>query len=98
MPLPLLIYICILSVTSLLTFCLYVADKKKAQKDAWRIPEKVLLPESSLIGFSLLGGGLGGYLAMLTVRHKTKHWYFHVANWLGIAWQVGVLIYFIIKS
>ncbi|MBQ8394417.1 MAG: DUF1294 domain-containing protein [Clostridia bacterium] len=92
MPLPLLIYICILSVTSLFTFCLYVADKKKAQKGKWRIPE------SSLIGFSLLGGGLGGYLAMLTVRHKTKHWYFHVANWLGIAWQVGVLIYFIIKS
>lgn len=92
MPLPLLIYVCILSLTSLLTFCLYVADKNKAKKGKWRIPE------SSLLGFSLLGGGLGGYLAMFAVRHKTKHWYFHVVNWLGIAWQVGLLIYFIIKS
>ena len=89
---PLIIYVCILAVTSLLTFFLYVADKKKARKGKWRIPE------SSLLGFSLFGGGLGGYFAMFVVRHKTKHWYFHVVNWIGIAWQVGLLIYFIIES
>lgn len=45
-------------------------DKRKAQKGAWRIPEKSLfLPV-------ILGGGIGGILGMKFFRHKTKHWYF----------------------
>lgn len=89
---PLIIYASILAVISLLAFCLYVADKRKAKKGKWRIPE------ATLLGISFFGGGLGGYLAMFAVRHKTKHWYFHVVHLLGIAWQVGLLIYFIIQS
>ena len=45
-------------------------DKRRAQKDAWRIPEKVLF----LVAF--LGGSLGTTLGMFQFRHKTKHWYF----------------------
>jgi uncharacterized membrane protein YsdA (DUF1294 family) len=48
------------------SFGLCAADKTKAVKGSFRIPEKVLL----LTG--LLGGALGLYLAMLTTRHKTK--------------------------
>ena len=57
---------------NLVAFLLMGIDKRKAKKDAWRIPEKTLfLPV-------LLGGSLGGILGMRTFRHKTKHWYFRL--------------------
>ena len=53
-----------------MTFTVYGADKAKAKRGAWRVPEKTLflLP--------LLGGSVGALLGMLVFRHKTKHWYF----------------------
>ncbi|MBQ8340510.1 MAG: DUF1294 domain-containing protein [Clostridia bacterium] len=67
-------YLLYLALMSLVTFCLYAADKRKAKKGTWRTPERVLLL------FSFLGGAAGGTLAMYTIRHKTKHWYFVVVN------------------
>ncbi len=75
------------AVISVVTFILYGADKAKAKRNAWRIPEKVLL------GFSFLGGAVGGILGMLLFRHKTKHWYFWVVNILGLAWQAALAIF-----
>ncbi len=86
------IYSVYLGVMSIITFCLYSADKKKAAKGEWRISEKALL------GFSFLGGALGGYTAMKVKRHKTKHWYFYALNILGILWQISLLIYLIITE
>ena len=80
-------YLAFLITISLLTFFVYAIDKKKAKKQAWRIPEKVLL------GLSFFGGAMGGYLAMNVVRHKTKKWYFHLINLLGLVWQVVLLVY-----
>ena len=73
---------------SFITFILYFADKKKAEKKKWRIPEKVLLL------CSFLGGAFGGYPAMLIFRHKTKgeHWYFTFINILGILIHVAALV------
>ena len=51
-----------------------------------------------MLGLSFFGGGLGGYFAMFAVRHKTKHWYFHAVNFLGIAWQLGLLVYWVITT
>ena len=79
------IYVLFLATLSLVTFFVYVADKAKAKRGAWRIPEKVLLS----LGF--FGGAVGALIAMQTVRHKTKHWYFYAVNFLGIAWQIAVL-------
>ena len=90
MPWTLIIYSCILAVMSALAFCFYAADKRKAKKGKWRIPE------ATLLGFSFFGGALGGYVAMYTVRHKTKHWYFHIVNLLGLAWQIALLVYLVI--
>ena len=77
---------------SIITFGLYASDKSKAKNGARRIPEKVLLL------MSFFGGAIGGFSAMLLVRHKTKaeHWYFTVVNLLGIAWQVAVIVLLLI--
>jgi uncharacterized membrane protein YsdA (DUF1294 family) len=77
---------------SLVTFILYATDKRKAQKGDWRIPEKTLLL------FSFFGGALGGLLAMTTVRHKTKKWYFYFINFLGLLWQVGLVLFLVYKT
>ena len=59
-----------LAVINLLTFIVYGADKRRARRDKWRVPEKTLflLP--------LLGGSIGALLGMRVFHHKTKHWYF----------------------
>ncbi len=77
---------------SLLTFFTYGADKQKAKRGASRIPEKVLL------GMSFLGGAVGGSLAMMFFRHKTKgeHWYFRAVNILGLLWQIGLLVWLLV--
>ena len=75
---PFQIYIIYLIIISLLTFLIYFIDKVKAKAKAWRTPEKTLLI------LSLLGGAFGGSLAMLLIRHKTKHWYFVAVNLLGV--------------
>lgn len=55
---------------NLVTFAVYGADKRRARRGAWRVPEKTLflLP--------LLGGSVGALLGMRVFCHKTKHWYF----------------------
>ena len=85
------IYLIILGVLSLITFILYAVDKAKAENGEWRIPE------ATLLGFSFFGGAIGGYLAMNLVRHKTKHWYFHAVNILGILWQVALAIFLLVN-
>lgn len=55
-----------LIVVNLITFFNFILDKKKSREEMWRIPE------SQLLFLSLIGGSLGGIIAMILVRHKTK--------------------------
>lgn len=82
-------YVAYLATFSVFTFILYVSDKKRAIKGAWRIRESLLL------ALSFFGGAYGGYLAMHIVRHKTRKPLFHVIHCLAIAWQTALLIYLI---
>ena len=59
-------------IINLVTFILYGADKAKAKKGKWRIPEKTLLL------FAACFGGLGAFLGMKVFRHKTKHTSFRI--------------------
>ena len=59
----LVIYLVIVNIG---TFILYGADKKKAEKDKYRIPE------SSLLFYSVIGGAFGAFLGMRIFHHKTK--------------------------
>lgn len=81
------IYLIFLASLSFLNFCVYGVDKWKAVRGTWRIPEKTLL------GLSFFGGAVGGLLAMNVVRHKTRKWYFWFVNFLGLAWQVALLLW-----
>ena len=56
-----------LAAVNLLDFILMGADKSKAKRGAYRIPEATLLL------FAILGGSVGGILGMLLFRHKTRH-------------------------
>lgn len=54
------------AVVNVLTAVLFAVDKHRARRGQWRISEKTLL------GLSLIGGALGGLVAMRAVRHKTR--------------------------
>ncbi len=71
-------------------FLLMLADKHKARKNLWRIPE------STLFTAALLGGSLGCLLGMYTVRHKTKHWQFTLGMPLILIGQ-AVLAFWLLK-
>lgn len=45
---------------------LMLADKHRARKNLWRIPE------ATLIGTAILGGSLGCLIGMRLCRHKTQ--------------------------
>lgn len=54
----------------LINIIMYVTmliDKKRAVKDGWRIPEK------NLYLLAVLGGGIGGLIAMVFKHHKNRH-------------------------
>lgn len=86
------LYAIALLVLSIITFFVYLADKKKAKKGAWRISEKTLLT------LSFFGGAVGGFAAMYTARHKTKHWYFFAVNLLGLVWQAALFVFLLING
>ena len=53
-------------------FIFMLADKRKAQKGAWRISE------STLINLAIFGGSIGAIAGMKLFRHKTKHPKFYI--------------------
>lgn len=77
------------SVMSLVTFILFGADKRKAEKKKYRISEKTLL------GFSLAGGAFGGLVAMTVFRHKTCKLKFLTGVPVMAAVHAGILIYYV---
>ena len=78
-------YLFIINAISLL---LMLADKCKAQKNLWRIPEKTLFTAA------LLGGSVGSILGMYLFRHKTKHWYFVLGMPAILLAQLALVFYF----
>ena len=58
-----------LGVMNLITFIVYAADKRIAQKNKGgrRVPER------TLIALAFCGGCIGALLGMYLCRHKTKH-------------------------
>ena len=74
-----LLYLLIINAAA---FILMLADKIKAKKNAWRIPEKILFLAA------ILGGSIGSLLGMFLLRHKTKHFSFLLGMPLILSVQV----------
>ena len=75
-----------LMIVNAAAFLLMLADKLKAKRGVWRIPERVLL------GSALLGGSIGALIGMYTFRHKTRHTKFTLGIPLILAVQVLLAI------
>lgn len=71
---------------SVLTSAITVADKVKAAKGRFRIPEK------TLFFLALSGGSLAEYMTMRLIRHKTLHKRFMLGLPLIIIFQFTLLI------
>lgn len=82
----LLIYLVLINAVG---YLLMLADKHKAKKKLWRIPE------STLMGVAAFGGSIGTLIGMYTVRHKTKHIKFTVGVPLILTVQiiVGIVLF-----
>lgn len=68
-------------------FVLMLADKIKAKRGAWRVPEATLMTVAAI------GGSVGALAGMYTFRHKTKHIKFTLGIPLILAVQVGLAIW-----
>ena len=72
-------------------FAVMGADKSKAKKGAWRIPEK------NLFIVSAVGGSIGTLVGMYAFRHKTKHWYFVVGMPAILIVHAALAVFLIVK-
>lgn len=82
--------VCLLIINAA-AFLLMLADKHRARKKLWRVPENIFLL------FALLGGSVGILAGMYTFRHKTRKPRFYIgvpvilaAQILFIVWRMGI--------
>ncbi len=74
-----------LGVISVIAVVVTIADKVKAKRGAWRVPENTLLL------LSALGGSVAMLVTMLLIRHKTKHLKFMLGIPIIIVLQIPML-------
>ena len=79
-----------LRIVNALGFVLMLADKRKARKKKWRIPE------STLMLVALIGGSIGCLSGMYLFRHKTRHPKFTVGVPLILALQVVFAVWILV--
>lgn len=77
-----------LTAINLITFIVYGADKYKAKKDKWRIPEATLLL------MAVIGGSIGAWIGMKVWHHKTMHKKFKYGIPIILVLQCILIIYF----
>lgn len=68
-------------------FLLMLADKLKAKRGAWRIPE------ATLMGIAAIGGSVGALVGMYLFRHKTKHIKFTLGIPVILIGQIALVIW-----
>ena len=86
-----MIFVCAyLLLVNIIGFALMFIDKKRAQKNQWRIKEATLFLTAAI------GGSIGSMLGMKVFRHKTKHLSFLIGMPAILIIQVALVIgYFV---
>lgn len=80
-------YILYLLCVNLLALGITISDKKRAEQNRWRVPERTLL----LI--SLLGGSPAMYITMRAIHHKTRRKKFMIGIPLLLILQCAFLVF-----
>lgn len=80
---PIIIYLLTINAAA---FLLMLADKLKAKRNLWRIPE------ATLLGIAVIGGSVGILTGMYAFRHKTLHLKFRLGVPLIMALQIILAI------
>ncbi len=80
------IIILFLVVWNAIVFVVYVADKVKAIRKKWRVPERSLL----MLSFSF--GGVGAFLGMIIARHKVNKKKFMILVPLSIIIETAIIV------
>jgi uncharacterized membrane protein YsdA (DUF1294 family) len=76
-----------LLIINAIAFLLMLADKQKARRKLWRIPESTLLLSAAI------GGSIGSLAGMYTFRHKTKHLKFTLGVPAILIAQIAAAVY-----
>jgi uncharacterized membrane protein YsdA (DUF1294 family) len=74
-------------ILTFITFLVWGFDKFRAKFQQWRVPEK------SLYGLILLGGGIGALAGMAVFRHKTRKPHFKIAAIICILLHLFIFFY-----
>ena len=74
-------------IITIITFLVWGIDKFRAKFQQWRIPEK------TLYGLIVLGGGVGALAGMSLFRHKTRKPAFKIMAILSVVIHLILLIY-----
>jgi len=81
-----IIAIAAIVIWNIIVFALYATDKRRAAKNKWRISEATLLTCAFLMG------GIGAFLGMRILRHKTQHWQFKLLVPLAVIINIAVIV------
>ena len=87
-----LVILAALLVMNLASLIAYYADKQKAKRGKWRIPE------ATLIGLSFALGSVGALIGMYGFRHKTKHIKFILLVPLSFILHLGLIVFSLVAT
>ncbi len=88
---PLIWIIGYVVIINIIAFVTMWADKQKAKKKAWRIPE------ATLFLLAIIGGSIGSIAGMYTFRHKTKHMNFVIFMPVILGIQILLIVALLIS-
>jgi uncharacterized membrane protein YsdA (DUF1294 family) len=77
-------FCCVITIAS---FALMLIDKHRARHRS----QADRIPEGLIFFMAIVFGGIGVYLGMILLRHKTRTWYFQIGIPLLIAQNVAAL-------
>ena len=85
------IFSILVAVMSMCCIIVMKIDKRNAERDKKRVPEK------KIFYYSFIGGALGTLIGMYIYRHKTRKWYFAPIVIIFLIGHISLWTYLYIK-